>query len=134
VNPLVYVGRWAFKFAVAYSVIATILALALGSSGAYVPDALLAIPFQPADLVKTINEIAAKGPSYIAVLGGGTMALFAVFNFAAALALGIPKLFFYAAGAVDPALIPFALLVGGFLQLCTYIYLLSTVVSSLGAG
>lgn len=131
-NPLVSLGRWAFKFALAYSAVSTILATALALSGLPVPDPLLALPLRPEELAARISELASKGPTYAAIVGGGTMAIFAVFNFASGIAIGIPKLFYYLAAAVDPALIPVAAVVGGILTVSVFSYLLASIVGSVG--
>jgi hypothetical protein len=131
-NPLVSLGRWAFKFALAYSAVSTVLATALAVSGLPVPDPLLALPLRPEELAARISELASKGPMYAAIVGGGTMAIFAVFNFATGIAIGIPKLFYYLAAAVDPALVPVAAIVGGILTVSVFSYLLATVVGSVG--
>jgi hypothetical protein len=131
-NPLVSLGRWAFKFALAYSAVSTVLATALAASGLPVPDPLLALPLRPEELAARISDLASKGPTYAAFVGGGTMAIFAVFNFAAGIAIGIPKLFYHLAAAVDPALVPVAAIVGGILTVAVFSYLLATVVGSVG--
>jgi hypothetical protein len=56
----------------------------------------------------------------------------AVFNFASGIAIGIPKLFYYLAAAVNPALIPVAAIVGGILTVSVFSYLLASIVGSVG--
>jgi hypothetical protein len=134
-NPLYALGRWATRFALAYAVASSLMATVLGACGVPVPDVLLAIPIQPSALADAVNRMAtAMGPQPAAFLAGGVLAIYAVFNIFAGLAFGIAKLFYQLAAALDPALIPFAALLGGLLQFSVYYYLLASVISGAGGG
>jgi hypothetical protein len=134
-NPLYALGRWATRFALAYAVASSLMAAVLGSCGVPVPDVLLAIPIQPGALADAVNKIATTmGPQPAAFLAGSALALFAVFNIFASLAFGVAKLFYQLAAALDPALIPFAALLGGLLQFSVYYYLLASVISGASGG
>jgi len=134
-NPLYALGRWATRFALAYAVASSLMAVVLGACGVPVPDVLLAIPIQPGALADAVNKMAtAMGPQPAALLAGGVLAIYAVFNIFAGLAFGVAKLFYQLAAALDPALVPFAALLGGLLQFSVYYYLLVSVVGGAGGG
>jgi hypothetical protein len=134
-NPLYALGRWATRFALAYAVASSLMAAVLGACGVPVPDVLLAIPIQPSALADAVNKMAtAMGPQPAAFLAGGVLAIYAVFNIFAGLAFGVAKLFYQLAAALDPALVPFAALLGGLLQFSVYYYLLASVVGGAGGG
>jgi len=132
-NPVYAAGRWAFRFALVYSLVSTFLATVLAASGVPVPDLLLAIPFKPGGIAGEIEKAAQAGPQLTAITGAG-LALLAVFNFFAGIALGLPSLMYRLAAAVDPVLAAAAALFGSFLQISIYWYLFQSVIGAAGGG
>lgn len=127
VGTLAGIGSAAFKFALAFSLVSTFLALALATAGVPVPDILKHSPINPQDIVKAVNNYADR-PVLMFLLGAGGVITFAILNIVMGIAFGFPKLVVTLFSAVAPELLPLAAFIGAFVEVCIIVYMVISLV------
>lgn len=128
-SPLYPLGRAAFRFAIAYSVISTLIAVALAAGGYPVPPLLTMVPIDPNALVAAANRVS-NVPLLAATTTGFAMVGFSILNVVAGIALAFPKLVTAAFAALDPSLAPAGMFVGALLQASVLLYVVESLIAT----
>lgn len=125
-NPLVSLGEKLFRFSVVYSVIATLLSIALATAGAPVPDVLVMIPMNVTAVGEALSGLANQ-PLPIAIAGVALSAAYSMSNVFVGSLIAVPKLIETVVAAVSPSLIPLARFLYGVCGAAVILYLANVV-------
>jgi len=125
-NPLVSLGGKLFRFSVVYSIIATLLSIALATAGLPVPDALVMVPFNVTAVGDALSKLSNQ-PLPLAIAGVALSAAYSMSNVFIGSFIAIPKLFESIVSAINPALIPIARFLGGVCAAAIILYLANMV-------
>jgi len=119
------IGERAFRFALVYGVVSSLVSVALVANGYPVPDILKISFVDPGAIVSAVNAYAGT-PLFGAFLTFGLLGA-ALLNVFASIAIGYPAVLMRLATALDPTLAAPAAFAGALIQATVYVYLIQTV-------